>query len=155
MALSAAHGAKASSRSVQAVSFLPEVPVCRISLSGICPHRARGVELKKAGEVAQILGKVAIGLIVAANVITLAPCAKADENSFLANLGQHGIFTVRDPAVLVNFGRGICDDLANGVSIPDEVNRFQAKEFPTAPTTTQAQAFVDAAHQDLCPDAPG
>ncbi|BBY08165.1 DUF732 domain-containing protein [Mycobacterium noviomagense] len=104
---------------------------------------------------AQILGKVAIGLIVAANVITLAPCAKADENSFLANLGQHGIFTVRDPAVLVNFGRGICDDLANGVSIPDEVNRFQAKEFPTAPTTTQAQAFVDAAHQDLCPDAPG
>jgi hypothetical protein len=116
--------------------------------------------LKKAGEVAQIMGKVTIGLVVAANVmaanvIALAPVAKADESSFLANLGQHGIFTVRDPAVLVNFGRGICDDLANGVSIPDEVNRFQAKEFPTAPTTTQAQAFVDAAHQELCPDTPG
>jgi hypothetical protein len=111
--------------------------------------------LKEAGEVAHSICKAAIGLVVAANVIALAPCAKADETSFLANLGQHGIFTVRDPAVLVNFGRGICDDLANGVSIPDEVNRFQAKEFPTAPTPTQAQAFVDAAHQELCPDAAG
>jgi hypothetical protein len=99
--------------------------------------------------------QVAIGLVVATSAIALAPGAKADENSFLANLGQHGIFTVRDPAVLVNFGRGICADLANGVSKQDEVNRFQAKEFPTAPTTQQAQAFVDAAHQELCPDTAG
>lgn len=69
------------------------------------------------------MGKVAIGLVVAANLIALAPHAKADENSFLADLGQHGIFTVRDPGVLVNFGRGICADLAKGVSIPDEVDR--------------------------------
>ncbi|HZU47701.1 MAG TPA: DUF732 domain-containing protein [Mycobacterium sp.] len=101
---------------------------------------------------ARIVGKVATGFVVAASVIALAPGAKADESSFLADLGLHGIFTVRDPAVLVNFGRGICADLANGVSIPDEVDRFQAKEFPTAPTNTQAQAFVDAAHHDLCPD---
>ncbi|MCV7401167.1 DUF732 domain-containing protein [Mycobacterium fragae] len=104
---------------------------------------------------AQLMGKVAIGLVVAANVIALAPHAKADENSFLANLSQHGIFTVRDPGVLVNFGRGICADLANGVSIPDEVDRFRDKEFPTEPTPAQAQAFVDAAHQELCPDAAG
>jgi hypothetical protein len=111
--------------------------------------------LKKAGEIAQTLTKVAIGLVLAASVIALAPRAKADENSFLVNLDLHGIFTVRDPAVLVNFGRGICADLANGVSIQDEVNRFKAKEFPTAPTPQQAQAFVDAAHQELCPDAAG
>jgi Protein of unknown function (DUF732) len=102
-----------------------------------------------------MMGKVAIGLVGAASAIALAPCAKADENSFLANLGQHGILTVREPAALVNFGRGICADLANGVSIQDEVNRFQAKEFPTAPTTQQSEAFVNAAHQELCPEAAG
>lgn len=95
--------------------------------------------------------KLAIGLVVAASAIALAPCAKADDDSFLANLGQHGIFTGRDPAVLVAMGQAICTDLAKGVSIQDEVDRFQQDHVPTSPTPQASQAFVDAAHQELCP----
>jgi hypothetical protein len=111
--------------------------------------------VKRQEKVATIMGKAAIGLVVAACAIALAPCVNADDSSFLADLAQHGIFTVRDPTVLVALGKAICVDLAKGVSMEDEVNRFQNKEFPNAPTSQAAQAFVDAAHQELCPDAAG
>ena len=138
---------------------LPNIPfgkgvVCTHTLPD-GPGASNGKHGEKAGEVAKIIGRVAIGLVVAASAIALAPCANADDNSFLANLAQHGIFTARDPAVLVALGQAICTDLAKGVSTRDEVNRFEAKELPTSPTPQASQAFVDAAHQELCPDAPG
>lgn len=103
----------------------------------------------------KIMGKVAIGLVVSVSALALAPCANADDDSFLADLSSHGMFTARDPAVLVGLGQAVCTDLAKGVSAQDEVNTFQSKELPTAPTTQQSEAFVNAAHQDLCPGAPG
>ena len=116
-------------------------------------HERRRIEsAEKAGNVAKIIEKAAIGLVVAASAIALAPCVNADDNSFIADLGQHGIFTARDPAVLVSLGQAVCTDLAKGVSMQDEVNRFQQNELPTSPTPQASQAFVDAAHQDLCPD---
>ena len=41
--------------------------------------------------------KGAVGVCVAASAIALAPCANADDDSFLANLSQHGIFTFKNP----------------------------------------------------------
>jgi hypothetical protein len=35
----------------------------------------------------------------------------------------------------------------------DEVNHFQLDHLATSPKTQASQAFVDGAHQDLCPAA--
>jgi hypothetical protein len=111
--------------------------------------------VEKGGEVAQIVGKATISLVVAAGVIASAPWANADDDSFVAELAQHGVFTARDPAALVALGREICRDLAKGASPQDEVNHFQEEHLPNEPTTQHSQAFVDAARHDLCPDAAG
>lgn len=94
------------------------------------------------------LMKGAVGVCVAASAIALAPCANADDDSFLANLSQHGIFTFKNPQGLVAAGHTICTDLANGVSKQDEVNRFQLNHIQATPQGSQD--FVNAAHDELC-----
>jgi hypothetical protein len=87
---------------------------------------ARGIHRVRKGALPKgALMKGAVGVCVAASAIALAPCANADDDSFLANLSQHGIFTFKNPQGLVAAGHTICTDLANGVSKQDEVNRFQ------------------------------
>jgi Protein of unknown function (DUF732) len=81
---------------------------------------AAGAGSEGAKKVAKFM-KGAVGVCVAASAIALAPCANADDDSFLANLSQHGIFTFKNPQGLVAAGHTICTDLANGVSIQDEV----------------------------------
>jgi hypothetical protein len=57
---------------------------------------ARGIHRVRKGALPKgALMKGAVGVCVAASAIALAPCANADDDSFLANLSQHGIFTFK------------------------------------------------------------
>lgn len=60
------------------------------------------------------LMKGAVGVCVAASAIALAPCANADDDSFLANLSQHGIFTLKNPQGLV---AAVCGHQNGGVAL--------------------------------------
>lgn len=90
-----------------------------------------------------------IGAALAAAALLSAPSAAADEQSYLANLSAHGIFTFINPDGLIATGNAICDDLRRGVSIPDEIAKFQAMHYQAKPAG--AAAMVNAAHDDLCP----
>lgn len=89
-----------------------------------------------------------IGAMVVVAIVAAGP-ARADDNSYLANLSAHGIFTFTNPQGLLATGHAICDDLRRGVSIPDEINRFQAMHYEAKPAG--AVAMVNAAHDELCP----
>jgi hypothetical protein len=95
--------------------------------------------------------RLVAGACVTAIVIALAPYAFADDDSYLAYLSQHGIFAFKNPQGLVATGHAICDDLNHGVSIPDEMNRFQAMHYEAKPPGVDA--MVNGAHQELCPGA--
>lgn len=92
-------------------------------------------------------------LAAVAAAIALAAPARADDQSYLANLSAHGIFTFINPDGLIAAGNAICDDLRRGVSIPDEIGKFQAMHYQAKPAG--AAAMVNAAHDELCPDTPG
>lgn len=96
--------------------------------------------------------KTAIILAVAAVLTTPAGLAHADDQSYLANLSAHGIFTFINPDGLIAAGNAICDDLRRGVSIPDEIGKFQAMHYQAKPAG--AAAMVNAAHDELCQDTP-
>lgn len=89
------------------------------------------------------------GALAAAALIT-APAAAADDQSYLANLSGHGIFTFTNPQGLIATGHAICDDLRAGTSVPDEIGRFQAMHYEAK--AAGAAAMVNAAHDDLCPN---
>ena len=50
-------------------------------------------------------------------------------------------------------GHSICDDLNSGISVADELTKFQAAHFEATPQSVQI--MVDAAHQELCPSSKG
>ncbi len=88
----------------------------------------------------------AVGVWCGGNRNRVGSGANADDDSFLANLSQHGT-PLRTLQGLV-FGDTICTDLANGVSKQDEVNRFQLNHIQATPQGYQD--FVNAAHDELC-----
>jgi hypothetical protein len=92
---------------------------------------------------------VAVSILGAAGAIALAPCANADDNSYLANLAQHGIITFKNPQGLIATGHAICDDLKSGVSLQDEMGKFQAAHYEATPQGVAI--MVNAAHDELCP----
>ncbi len=92
---------------------------------------------------------VAVGILAAASAITVAPCANADDDSYLANLGQHGIITFNNPQGLIATRHAICNDLKSGVSLQDEMGKFQAAHYEATPQGVAI--MVNAAHDELCP----
>lgn len=92
---------------------------------------------------------IAVGIVAAASSITLAPGANADDDSYLANLGQHGIITFKNPQGLIATGHAICNDLKSGVSLQDEMGKFQAAHYESTPQGVAI--MVNAAHDELCP----
>jgi len=81
--------------------------------------------------------------------VALAPVVHADEDGYLAELSQHGIFTFKNPQGLIATGHAICDDLAHGASIQDEMNKIQIAR-PGA-TPQGVAAMVNSAKDQLCP----
>jgi hypothetical protein len=52
------------------------------------------------------------------------------------------------PAGLLATGHAICDDQQCGVSVPDEIARFQAMYYEAKPQGVTA--MLNAAHDELC-----
>ncbi|MGH3564285.1 MAG: DUF732 domain-containing protein [Mycobacterium sp.] len=95
--------------------------------------------------------KVAVGVCLALSTIVFAPCANADDASYLANLEQHGIYTWMNSQKLLHAGHGICDALNSGVSLQDVMAKYQAVHNQATPQGVAT--MVNAAHDELCPGA--
>lgn len=83
-----------------------------------------------------IVGLVAIPLV-------LAPCANADDQSFVSAIREGGIRAgIMSDASLVTMGHMICDRLRGGMSVSDFSGGMMVDQ----------QGIAAAAQREICPD---
>lgn len=90
-----------------------------------------------------LLGAAAIAIAVA----TAAP-ARADDQSFLADLRDHGVPIITSPAQMIGGGYTVCAEMRNGMS-PE----IGAQQWGVL--NGWGPVIVDAAQHELCPDTLG
>lgn len=89
---------------------------------------------------------IRIFALVSAAFLLVAPTARADEGSFMADLQSQGVPTGWPTPVQPYAGTSICELLHKGSTPQYVVQQFAPIQAPWAP------AIVATAQRDICPD---
>jgi Protein of unknown function (DUF732) len=92
-----------------------------------------------------------IAAVVASMAVVAAPIANADatDDVFLQALGQQGIsFNNLSNQTVVSAGHGVCQDWANGASLPQTLSDVKGA---LGLSDTNSGYFIGAATQSYCP----
>ncbi|MDM3894728.1 DUF732 domain-containing protein [Mycobacterium intracellulare] len=79
-----------------------------------------------------------------ATAVLTAPGARADDQSYLADLHAAGVFMTNENMWVIN-GHRMCDMIHSGIAPQTLYDQFGLQNF-------QGPQIVDIAQHDLCPD---